>query len=359
MNRVAVLGAGAGGLSAVTELTLRGFECSLWNRGEEAIARIVETGRFRHSGVFGEGETVPALATRDLAAALDGAAVALVTLPTLAHAGVARALAGVGWAGPVVLNPGHTGGALEFRAVYQKLGARLPPLVEFSTLTYVARKPAPDHVNTTGSAKSVRAAALPGGAEALDWARRLYPGADAVRDVLFSSLTGTNLVLHPPGAILAAGWVEATGGDFTFYRDALTPGVARVMEALDNERRSVGAAFGHELPSLVAEMARIGTVEEADACLSLREAISRGEANAKIKAPDSLNHRYYLEDFGHGLLPFTALAAIAGVEVPVAGALLGVGRALVGDAITRNGRDAGALGIAGLTADQLLKIVRR
>lgn len=358
MSRVAVLGAGGGGLSAVTELTLRGFDCALWNRGEAAIAGIIDSGKFGYSGVFGEGEATPALATRDLAAALEGADVALVTLPTLAHAGIARGLADVGWSGPVVLNPGHTGGALEFRAVYQQLGATLPPLAEFSTLTYVARKTAPDHVMTTGAAKSVRAAALPGGEAALDWARRLYPGVDPVGDVIFSSLSGTNLVLHPPGAILGAAWAEASGGDFTFYRQGLTEGVARVMQQLDDERRAVGAAFGHDLPSLVGEMARIGTVEASDAGLPLREAISGGEANARIKAPDSLNHRYYLEDFGHGLLPFTAIAAVAGVPVPVASSLLGVGRALVGEAMMQRGRSAAALGIEGLSVAGLLKIVR-
>jgi opine dehydrogenase len=358
MSRVAVLGAGGGGLSAVTELTMRGFDCALWNRGEEAISRIIETGKFGCSGVLGTGETAPVLATRDLGAALDGADVALVVLPTLAHAGVARGLADVGWTGPVVLNPGQTGGALEFRAVFQRLGAKLPPLVEFSTLTYVARKPAPDQVTTSGAAKSVRAAALPGGDDALDWAKRLYPGVDVVRDVLFSSLSNTNLVLHPPGAILGAAWVEQTGGDFTFYREGLTEGVARVMQQLDDERRAVAAAFGHDVASLVGEMARIGTVEAGDAGLPLREAISGGEANARIMAPGSLNHRYYLEDFGHGLLPFTAIAAVAGVATPVASSLLGVGRALVGETLFERGRNAAALGIEGLSIAGLLKIVR-
>ena len=93
----------------------------------------------------------------------------------------------------------------------------------------------------------------------------------------------------------------------------MTPGVARVMRALDDERRAVARAFGHDLPSLVAEMQAIGTVEPSVRDLDdLAAAIASGEANRRIKAPDSLAHRYYREDFGHGLLPFTALAAIAG-----------------------------------------------
>ena len=111
------------------------------------------------------------------------------------------------------------------------------------------------------------------------------------------------------------------------------------MMRLDEERRSVGRAFGHELPALVEEMVRIGTVEEKDAGKSFKEAISGGEFNATILAPDSLGHRYYLEDFGHGLLPLTELARCAGVDVPTAAALLEIGRCLLGEEMIAGGRD--------------------
>lgn len=357
MTRVAVLGAGAGGLAAVAELGLAGVDCTLWNRGEAAIAEIMARGGFDVAGFVGLSHVTPALATLDLAAALKGADAVLVVLPTLAHADIARRLAEVGWCGPVILNPGHTGGALEFSTVWAATGRPLPAIAEFSTLTYVARKPSPSSVNVTGRAKSVRVAALPGGSAAVEMAKLLYPGVDVVGDVIASSLCNVNLVLHPPGAVLGAAWVEATGGDFTFYRQGMTPGVARVMQAYDGERRAVARAFGHELPGLVEEMARIGTVEPADAAKPLREAISGGEANARIKAPDSFAHRYYLEDFGHGVLPFVELARVAGVPVPTAEALLQLGRSLVGDELIRNGRGAAVMGIAGLGRDELMKRV--
>src|ERR1019366_4116556 len=102
------------------------------------------------------------------------------------------------------------------------------------------------------------------------------------------------MVLHVPGAVLGAAWVEATRGDFTFYVQGMTKGVARVMQALDDERGAVARAFGHELPSVVAEMQAIGTAESSirDAG-DLVAAIASGEANRRIKAPDSLEHRYY------------------------------------------------------------------
>jgi opine dehydrogenase len=295
--------------------------------------------------------------TADVAAAIAGADAAAVVLPTFSHAPVAREMARAGWPHdrPVVLNPGHTGGALEFAHAFAGVNPAVPPIVEFSTLTYVARKYRDDQVTVTGRARQVRAAALPGAEPALELAATLFPGATPVANVLVADLANANLILHPPGAILASAWVEARAGDFTFYVDAMTPGVARVMRQLDDERRAVAAAFGFALPNLIEEMKLIGTVEA-----SVRDtddfvaAIAGGEANKRIKGPGSLQHRYYREDFGHGLLPFLELARIAEVEVPVAAALFALAGALCGVDFRQGGRTAQAMGIAGMSKPQLL-----
>jgi opine dehydrogenase len=299
--------------------------------------------------------------TSDLTAALEGCDAAVCTLPTFAHAPVARALAlcALPRDVPVVLNPGHTGGALEFHAAFRAVRGESPLVAECSTLTYVARKYQPERVTVTGRAKAVRVAALPGAERALEMARRLFPCAQPVRDVLNSSLSNVNMVLHPPGAILGAAWVEAKAGDFTFYVEGMTAGVARVMKGLDDERRTVAREFGHDLPNLIEEMQRIGTVEERVTDIQdFAAAIAGGAANSRIKAPGSLAHRYYREDFGHGLLPFLALATIAGVPAPTAEALLKLAEMLTGSRYREGGRTAEAMGIAGLDRKALLTLVQ-
>jgi opine dehydrogenase len=203
----------------------------------------------------------------------------------------------------------------------------------------------------------LRAACLPGGEAALALAGRLFPGVVPMADVLACDLANVNMVLHPPGAVLAAAWVEATGGDFTFYVDGMTAGVARVMRRLDQERLAVAAAFGHALPDLIGEMRLIGTVPGDAVSDDYAGAISAGVANRRIKAPDSLLHRYYTEDFGHGLTPFMALAAIAAVSVPTAAALSTLAAAMM-EVPWAAPRDAAAMGIAGHSRDQLLAAVR-
>ena len=359
--RVAVLGAGAGGSAAVAELALAGHEVTLWNRSPATLEPYERIGGIEYAGVLGEGLARPALITSDLAGALSGCAAAVCTLPTFSHAAVARALAAsdAETTLPVVLNPGHTGGALEFRAAYRAVRNVDPVVAECSTLTYVARKLEPQRVTVTGRAKKVRVAALPGCERAIDAALQLFPCLERAGDVIATSLSNVNMVLHPPGAILGAAWVEAKAGDFTFYVEGMTPGVARVMESLDAERLSVARAYGHTLPNLIEEMQRIGTVEASVRDTSdFRAAIAGGTANSRIRAPASLEHRYYREDFGHGLLPFLELARIADVAVPTADALCRLAEALTGTRYRDGGRTANAMGIAGLDRAALLARVR-
>ena len=358
--KVAILGAGAGGVSAAVELHRAGHAPRLWNRSPDTLAGYVAAHGIHHSGVFCEGFTPLELITANLSAATHDADVLLVCLPTLAHAALARALIQANVRDiPTVLNPGHTGGALEFAQVYREHGLRPPPTAEFSTLTYVARKVGADRVNITGRAKRVRVAALPGGGAALERALALYDCASAVDNVLVTSLCNVNLVLHPPGAVLGAAWIEASAGNFTFYVEGLTDGVARVMERLDAERRAVALALGFELPSLFEEMQAIGTIEpDVGAAGGLAAAIRGGAANRSIKAPETFHHRYYQEDFWYGLQPFLALAAIAGVEVPTARALMHLGQLAAGKSAPPTGRTSAAMGIEGLDKGALLKFVR-
>lgn len=359
--KVAVLGAGAGGAASVAELVGAGHDVHFWARSAKTLDPHIQLGGVAYDGVLGEGIARPALITTDLKIAIDGVDVAIVVLPTFSHSAIASALAAADWPSgkPVVLNPGHTGGALEFAETFSRTGRSAPPVVEFSTLAYVARKYRPDGVSVTGRAKRLKAAALKGGSEVLEIAGKLFPGLDPVADVIASDLSNVNMVLHPPGAVLAAAWVEATGGDFTFYVDAMTPGVSRIMKQLDDERLAVAKAFGHELPNLIEEMKRLGTVEaDVTDTDDFRAAIAGGEANKRIKGPDSLQDRYYREDFGHGLLPFLEFARISGVATPVAHSLYNLAQIAVGADYRQGGRTAEAMGISGMTKAQVIEKVR-
>lgn len=339
MSSVAVLGGGAGGRACAAELAAAGHRVRLWNRNAATVAELCAAGGVYTRGVLGDGFTPLPLITTSLADALRGADVAVVCLPALAHRALADDLARLGCRVPLILNPGHTLGAVHVASRFAAYGGKRPSIAELSTLTYVARADGAT-VNITGRAGRVRAAALGIDTTALDFARDLWPVCHTESDVLATGLANVNLVLHPPAAVLAAAWVEATAGRFAYYREATTQAVTAVMTQLDDERLTVARALGHELDALIDEMAAIGTVdaipEAPTPAERLRIAVATGRANASITAPDSLHHRYYREDFAYGLAPLIELAAVTGVAVPIAKSLFTLADCALGGAASRD-----------------------
>ena len=118
--RFLVIGAGHGGKGMAAHLALMGFPVSLYNRTPENIAVIKARGGIEltsyDGGPHGFGELV--LATSDIAEALENADVIMAVLPSTAHADIARAAAPHMRDGQIiVMNPGRTGGALEFAQI--------------------------------------------------------------------------------------------------------------------------------------------------------------------------------------------------------------------------------------------------
>jgi opine dehydrogenase len=327
MTTIAILGAGNGGFAAAAHLATEGHRPQLYNRSEETIAAIKEQGGVRHSGVLGTGTASVPVITTDLSRALDGADLLMICLPATALDGIARALADhVNGSRPLLVNPGATGGALAVRQTLTEAGCEsLPPIAETNTLTYIARKQSNERVHVSSLVDNVRCAALPPATpeEAIEPFRDLYPTLTPVSSPLHTALSNVNAVLHPPGIVLSAAWIEHTGGDFRFYFDAGTPAVASVMEDLEAERLAIADAVGLTVDPFPEMFADIGsTSKEAAESGSFLRMLKESEPNKSIKAPDSVDHRYFDEDIPFGLVPMAELGRWAGVETPVIDSLV-------------------------------------
>jgi opine dehydrogenase len=349
---IAVLGAGNGGLATAAHLAQRGNLVRLWNRSAAPIDAVTRRGGIALSGALGETTVAIAVATTDIDRAVAGAEAVVTTLPATAHEAVATALSGSMSVGvPLILNPGHMCGSLRVRRAFEAAGIRTPPIAELGTLTYVCRTPVAGAVDVYLEARQVPVATVPHDDEVLKLVLDLFPGTRAAALPAESWFNDVNMVLHPPGMILGASRIQDPSASFKFYVEGVTGAVASVMERLDDERLSVGNAYGVLLPDLTHTMASFGTVEDPDG--GLAAAIRGGGANAQIDAPTSLDHRYLHEDVGYGLVPFMALASAAGVETPVAAALTILAETITGRNYRLNGSNATALGIEGMTAAEV------
>jgi opine dehydrogenase len=359
IRTIAVLGAGHGGAAAAADLTLRGFEVRLHARRPEALDAL--RGGITLTGVR-TGTATPAALTPDLAAAVGGADLVMLVVPAVAHEPYARALAPLLRPEQVVmLNPGHTGGSLHVAASLRAAGGPAVAICESVTLAYICRMEGPATVGVYRETATLRFAALPAArtAELAARLRPLFANLAPVDSVLATGLMNINAVIHPPGMIMNAGWVEHTEGGFFFYRESITPSVARVIEAVDAERLALSSALGLALPAFIDYFCAAGlTTEAARQSRSVHRAMRESGPNRTIRAPASLEHRYVDEDVGHGLVPMTELARLAGVPTPAMDSLITLAGIARGRDYRRDGLTLARMGLAGLKSADVLRHVQ-
>jgi len=349
---VCVVGAGNGGVAMAGHLGLKGHRVRLYSRSEEKIAAVRRAGGIFLTGAV-EGFGPVECATTELAEAVDGVDVIMVTTPASAHAATAQALAPHLHRQLIVLNPGRTGGALEVTNILRAFGRR-NTVVEAQTFIYASRVEAPGRARIYDIKRVVPAAALPARHThaALRTLRRLYPEFVAAGSVLDTSFANIGAVFHPAPLILNASKVDQ-GEPFDYYHEGITPSVAALMERVDAERLAVARALGVSAVSAKDWLAIAYGVRGE----TLYEAIQRNASYGGIKAPRTLMHRYILEDVPTGLIPIASFGRLAGVPTPFTESLIQMACGVTGIDFWRQGRTVESLGLAGMSPAEIREYV--
>ncbi len=344
--RFAVLGAGHGGHALAGYLGLLGCPVSIYTHTPAKAEAITAAGGIWLEGAV-EGFGPVELASLDLAAVLENADVVLETHPAHLHREVAEACAP--WLRPgqvVVLNPGRTGGALEFSHVLTERGVVGVTVAETQTFPFASRMLEPGRGRVFGIKREVPLAALPARQtpRVMALLRYAMPWLTAADSVLETSLGNIGGVFHPTLTLLNAGRIEDTQGNFEFYHAGATPGVGRVLEQLDHERLGVAGALGVAVPSARRWLEAAYGARGDD----LRGAILQNRSYAGIRAPESLEHRYLEEDIPASLVPLAGLGQHLGVPTPIMDSLIDLASVIHQRDYRREGRTVARLGLAGL-----------
>ena len=359
--RFCVMGAGHGGTAMAAHLALKGFEVNLYNRSEERLIPIRERGNIELlapglddvQGGLGQIR----VATTDAGEALSDVDIVMVVVPATAHSFMARAAAPHLCDGQiVVLHPGRTGGALEFRHLITEAGCTADVLIgEAQTFIYASRATQPAQVRIFSVKNSIPAAAIPSyrTSELITALRVAYPQFVPGDNVLKTSLNNVGVIFHPTVLVMNAGRVEDTHGDFQYYLQGITPSVAQVLEEMDRERVRLGDALGIGVMSARNWL----FVAYSAAGSNLHEAIAANPGYKGIMAPPTVAHRYILEDVPTGLVPMVSLGKMLGVEMPTMEGVIQLTSCLVGRDLRAEGRTTENLGLAGLTIRQIQRLV--
>ncbi len=360
IKKITVIGAGNGGCSMAADFSLAGYKVNLYEFPEfsSKIATIKEKGEIEIKSKTRQGLARLNLVTTNIDEAVEGADIILVVTVSNGHKKVAELMAPfIKKEQLIVLVPGSTGGALEFSKVLREKGfTEEIKIAETNTLPYATRIIGPNSVMVKHLLKWILFACFPAKYtnDTLSVFQELFPAAVAANDVLETSLNNGNPVTHSAATILNAGRIEHSKGEFYLYKEAITPSVSRVIEAVDNERLSLCRALGYPEYSSLYRLYKSG-YSKTNA--SLYEAYTTSDVFCgewSSKGPSSLTARYITEDVGYGMVFWISLAKMLKVEVPTMKAILLMSSLLNNtDYETLCTRTMEKLGLAGLNAEEI------
>jgi opine dehydrogenase len=352
-----IIGAGMGGKGLAAQLGIDGLRLRIHDVDESQIAGIRDAGGLHVEGrdkVFAPIE----MATTDLAAAVKGADVILVSTYGTVHEEVAASLAPLLEDGQaVVLIQGHFLGAVGFRAALDRANCRAQvDVAEMDAYPYMLTVKSPDRVLLTSVKPVWGLAAYPlsRSQAVLDRIGFAFPGLRPAPDMLETAFADMGQIFHVGGIITNVGNVEHEG-DYNFYAKNMVPSVCNLLIAIDVERMAVANAFNVKTLDIATFLGVVYGFEN----MTVHEGLQKMAVThyRYAPAPKSLEHRYLVQDVMCGLVPIAAFGRIAGVKTPVLDSVIQIANSLAGRDFYADGRNATNLGLEGKSVEEIRQML--
>jgi len=356
--KFSVIGAGHGGQGFAGYLASLGYEVKLFNRTIDKIKSIRDTGYIQLEGNINAKGYI-SVVTDDIETAIKDTNIIMIVLPANAHKSMAYEMAPyLNKDQYVVLNPGRTGGALEFKNIIDKINPLLDiTIIEAQTLLFACRSNDVGRVNIFSKKNIVKVAALPAERTLgfIDKINEAIPEFNPAINVLETSFNNFGAVLHPIPTILNSGRIENTSGNFQYYIDGITPSVAKVVEEVDKERISVARALGVNTISLKDWLKKAYSITGEN----LNEILINNKGYHGIMAPSTIETRYIFEDVPNGLVPISNVGKYLGIDTPTIDSVIHLASILHKIDYFAVGRKLEDMGIEGLTIDEIKDYINK
>jgi opine dehydrogenase len=227
---------------------------------------------------------------------------------------------------------------------------------ETGTLPWLTRRHGPDAVAITTRATRLPTGVYPSSKSehAFSCIRKAFPVIEPVEDALSAALMNAGPIIHPPLVFMNAGPLEHFER-WDIHKEGTQPAIRRVTDALDAERVAAREALGYRAPHFpLADHYRADGDEWMYGRRVHKKLTDSGDWRERIVLTE---HRYVREDVALGLAFLVSVCEWAGVDCPVARGLLALGSAVLGRNLRATGRTLENLGLAGMSRDQLRKVL--
>jgi len=388
---IAVLSAGTSGIVHATDCAMEGKDVRLFEFpeffGENRAIRYTNTIRmggpqtnlysFRRDGLG----TIP-LITTNMAEAVKGAGIIILTMPAVGFERLCEELAPLLEDGQVIHFMSGNFGCCMLRKKMREAGCTKKVIMgDWSSQPHGARivtyagKELPE-IEMFYRAITLRGCALPS-CDTEEWLSTLqyipsmstvkHPViADSVVDVSFSNI---NPLMHPAASVLGVSTMENWTGvlkrnpfEYSIYSHAFCKSIAEVQYSIYCEQRATTDALGTGIQPLKKEQffTRSGVLapeyigEDAEGI-----PFEHPWKHQEGAGPHTITHRYVTEDTPVGLSAQRAFARVFGIATPTMDAIITLASVMTKIDFNKTGWDLKTLGLDGMSKEQILDYLHK
>jgi len=312
---ITVLGAGNGGVALSCYFEKKGLNVTLWNRSENRLENIKknENKIIVNNYELNIRETIKiSKVTTDLELATKKSEYIFIVTPGFAHEDISKKLKELNIHNKVIFfMPGRTLGA---KKAFEIIDNDSNMYFESQTILHTCRLEGNELLQY-----KQKPTLLYTGYNNTEYNRnlihndliKLIPELKYLDNYYDISLNNIGAMLHPAPTLLNIGLVESKK-EFFYYREAISPVIAKYIEKMDLERKKICDAYNSIFIS-VFDWLKIEYNSFGD---TLYERLQNNLSYNEIKGPNSINHRYIIDDLLTGLVPLYFLAKSKNIEVP-------------------------------------------
>lgn len=362
VKKIAIIGAGNGGITAAADLKSKGFDISLYEMPQfkSNLEGIKKRGGVLLEDENGEEFYPVDLITTDITEAVKDVDLVMLTVPGFAIEQFSELLA------PIIkdtqyilINGAGAMSCIRFVKHARKLGIDTTfKIAETNSLTYGTRAfPEEARVELSLRVKKIFLAAYPKQDTPLlmNVCSQVYDCFVEADNIWHTTLENGNPEVHPGPSLLNAGRIDFSEGEFWLYKEGITKHTVKIIKAIERERMNIGKAFGFKLEDAIQSRARRGYFrnEEED----LQTLFNTSDIYPKIKGPVSVNSRYFTEDISSGLVLWSDLGKVVDVPTPNIDSVITLGGTILETDFFKDGITLKKLGLDNLTLERLVELV--
>ncbi len=368
MQKITVIGAGNGGMTAAYHLAKNGHEVCIYDSpnfpkqieaikakgGIEAVATLYDC------EMILPGFSNIALATTDIKEAMEFSNIYVMICPSFAQEILfSQMLPHIKDGAKVILMPGNYGGLVLNKMIKESDKKDIDiTFVDAISIPWACRIVDEARISIMGLKEFIPVSIFPKKnrtAELEHIISEILPiKIEILENPIVAGLENINFGGHPLLTTLNIGILENFDGKFNYYKDCCSKATANAAAKMDIERLSVGKALGLNLRTELEAMNALYACDETSVYDFNRKSTTHEKINS---APNSSKARYITEDVPYLLVPCFELAKACGIEVPIVRSCITIASAYNDDDYFTSGRTLKKMGFDKCTKEEILEFL--